>query len=137
MAKVVKKKVDAYKSKGSSNRNEAINNTAKGVQNKRNSTNEIHEPHAHYGGAIPALYHGRTYNTGFWSSGLHVVPAAEKITIIKKGISKRELESIKEQSDLDYESLSSILSVSKAKLHSKKGAEKFDQNTSERIMLLA
>lgn len=79
----------------------------------------------------------RTVNESIWQEGIHVAPVSEKITIIKNGISKKELETIKEHADLDYETLSSILSVSKAKLHSKKGAQKFDQNTSERIMLLA
>ncbi len=71
------------------------------------------------------------------SEAAYTAPVSEKIIIIKNGISKKELEAIKEESNLDYETLSSILSVSKAKLHSKKGTEKFDQNTSERIMLLA
>lgn len=107
------------------------------VQSKKNNSHEVREPYTQYGGSMPVLNQPHSSNNGFWGETLHVVPAADKITIIKKGISKRELESIKEQSDLDYETLSSILSVSKAKLHSKKGAEKFDQNTSERIMLLA
>lgn len=107
------------------------------VQSKKNNSHEVQEPYTEYGGAMPVLNQLYSSSNGFWEGTLHIVPTADKITIIKKGISKRELESIKEQSDLDYETLSSILSVSKAKLHSKKGTEKFDQNTSERIMLLA
>jgi len=61
----------------------------------------------------------------------------DKIEAIKKGISKEELESLKEQSSLDYETLSTILNVTKATLHNKKGKEKFDQYISERIFLLA
>ncbi len=72
-----------------------------------------------------------------WAEKAYAKPVSEKISIIKKGISKKELETVKEESDLDYDTLSNILSVSKAKLHGKKGTEKFDQNTSERIMLLA
>ena len=101
------------------------------------SGNKLHEPHAYYGGAIIVANHAHSQGNSFWASDMHVVPAADKISIIKNGISKKELEIIKEESNLDYETLSGILSVSKAKLHSKKGAEKFDQNTSERIMLLA
>ena len=70
-------------------------------------------------------------------SVIHKISANEKITIIKEGVSKNDLEKIKELSSLDYDSLSNILSVSRAKLLSKKGADKFDRATSERIMLLA
>lgn len=131
MAKIVKHANVAKKKVGDGRRQQILHKNAGG------DNNEIHEPFAQYGGAMPVLNQGSTLNTDFLDGRLHVVPASDKITIIKKGISKRELESIKEQSDLDYETLSSILSVSKAKLHSKKGAERFDQNTSERIMLLA
>ena len=61
----------------------------------------------------------------------------DKIDAIKNGISKAELESLKEQSALDYDTLAAILNVGKATLHNKKGKEKFDQYISERIFLLA
>jgi putative toxin-antitoxin system antitoxin component (TIGR02293 family) len=61
----------------------------------------------------------------------------DKIDAIKNGISKEELEALKEQSGLDYETLANILNVTKATLHNKKGKEKFDQYISERIFLLA
>jgi len=61
----------------------------------------------------------------------------DKIDAIKNGISKEELETLKDQSGLDYDSLAVILNVTKATLHSKKGKEKFDQYISERIFLLA
>ncbi len=96
----------------------------------RNKVSKVHEYSTTKGNAIAAA-------GNFYGGGIHVIPTSEKISIIKKGISKEELEEIKDQSNLDYKTLSGILSVSKAKLHSKKGAEKFDQNTSERIMRLA
>jgi putative toxin-antitoxin system antitoxin component (TIGR02293 family) len=65
------------------------------------------------------------------------LPSIEKIGLIKQGFSKKQLEDIKDESDLDYDTLSSLLAVSRATLLKKKGAEKFDQSTSERIMLLA
>ena len=68
---------------------------------------------------------------------VHEIPADKKITMIKNGVSKNDLKEIKEESGLDYDTLSNILSVSRAKLINKKGAEKFDRATSERIMLLA
>lgn len=70
-------------------------------------------------------------------SHINTVPATEKISLIKQGLSKNQLEAIKEQSALDYDTLSTVLSVSRATLIKKKGTEKFDQPTSERIMLLA
>lgn len=68
---------------------------------------------------------------------LNRLPATDKIVLIKKGFSKEQLEDIKAESDLDYDTLSSVLAVSRATLLKKKGLEKFDQSTSERIMLLA
>ena len=63
--------------------------------------------------------------------------AGEKITFIRDGVSKNDLEAIKERSELDYDALSAILAVSRATLINKKGVEKFDTATSERILLLA
>ena len=68
---------------------------------------------------------------------IHEMPANSKIDIIKKGLSKDDLEHIKDQFHLDYSTLSEILAVSRAKLISKKGTEKFDRVTSEKILLLA
>ena len=61
----------------------------------------------------------------------------DKIDAIKNGISKEELEALKNSSELDYDTLATILNVTKATLHNKKGKDKFDQYISERIFLLA
>jgi putative toxin-antitoxin system antitoxin component (TIGR02293 family) len=61
----------------------------------------------------------------------------QKIETIKEGISKEELENLKEQTGMDYNMLSKILAVTKATLHSKKGKDRFDAAISERILLLA
>ena len=61
----------------------------------------------------------------------------KKIDIIKEGISKEELENLKDQTGLDYDTLAKVLSVAKATLHNKKGKAKFDTSVSERILLLA
>jgi putative toxin-antitoxin system antitoxin component (TIGR02293 family) len=61
----------------------------------------------------------------------------QKINIIDAGVSKTEFEEVKKQTGLDYETLSNILSVTKATLHSKKGNEKFNATVSERILMLA
>src|SRR5438046_7257754 len=61
----------------------------------------------------------------------------QKIETIREGISKHELENLKEQTELDYTTLAKILAVTKATLHNKKGTERFDAFVSERILLLA
>jgi putative toxin-antitoxin system antitoxin component (TIGR02293 family) len=61
----------------------------------------------------------------------------EKIDIIRKGISKRDLEHLKEKTDLDYNQLSQVLSVARATLINKKGTAKFDMVLSERIVGVA
>lgn len=61
----------------------------------------------------------------------------QKIDAIREGISKEDLENLKEQTGLDYDTLAKILSVAKATLHNKKGKAKFDVAVSERILLLA
>lgn len=68
---------------------------------------------------------------------IHEWSSYQKIEAIRDGISKEELENLKEQSDLDYNVLAKILAVTKATLHGKKGGEKFDTYISERIFLLA
>jgi putative toxin-antitoxin system antitoxin component (TIGR02293 family) len=68
---------------------------------------------------------------------LHSIPSDDKIDMIKNGVSKNDLIKIKSESDLDYNRLSKILSVSRAKLLNKKAQQKFDKATSERILLLA
>jgi len=57
--------------------------------------------------------------------------------IIKKGISKDYLETFKKATALDYDSLAGALSVTRATLINKKGAQKFSDQISERIVSLA
>jgi putative toxin-antitoxin system antitoxin component (TIGR02293 family) len=60
-----------------------------------------------------------------------------KIGIVKNGISKKQLEAIKSETDLNYDVLSNLLSISRTTLINKKGDDRFDLSTSERIMCLA
>ena len=60
----------------------------------------------------------------------------EKIMMARKGISKNQLTDIKDDVELDYDQLAKILAISRASLIAKKGAQKFNQETSERILLL-
>lgn len=68
---------------------------------------------------------------------VHQWSSYDKIDAIKSGISKEELEALKNQSGLDYDALAVVLNVAKATLHNKKGKNKFDRYISERIFLLA
>jgi putative toxin-antitoxin system antitoxin component (TIGR02293 family) len=61
----------------------------------------------------------------------------EKIDIIREGISKKDLEHLKEKTDLDYNQLSKVLSVARATLINKKGTARFDMVLSERIVGVA
>jgi putative toxin-antitoxin system antitoxin component (TIGR02293 family) len=61
----------------------------------------------------------------------------EKIGMIKEGISKTDLENLKEKADLDYNQLAKVLSVARATLINKKGKEKFDMVLSEKIVSVA
>jgi len=67
----------------------------------------------------------------------HSLSLQYKIGIIRNGITKKQLEAIKSETDFDYRTLSSVLLISRTTLIKKKGDEKFDQPTSERIMRFA
>ena len=62
--------------------------------------------------------------------------AVDKMAMAKKGVSKKQLNDIKDEAALDYDQLSRILATSRSSLISKKGTAKFNQDTSERILLL-
>ena len=61
----------------------------------------------------------------------------EKMGIVREGISKTDLEHLKNTAELDYDQLAWALSVTRATLINKKGAEKFSSSLSERIVSLA
>jgi len=63
--------------------------------------------------------------------------AVEKMKIARSGVSKKDLENLKEVAALDYEELSKALSVTRATLINKKGEDKFNTGLSERIVGLA
>ena len=66
----------------------------------------------------------------------HLTPF-EKMDMAKGGISKRDLESLKEKAGLDYEKIAKALAVTRATLINKKGKGKFSSTISERIVGLA
>jgi len=65
------------------------------------------------------------------------VSGFDKMEMINHGISKKEFEYLKQKSGLDYDQLSEVLSVARATLINKKGAEKFNYSLSEKIVSLA
>jgi putative toxin-antitoxin system antitoxin component (TIGR02293 family) len=65
------------------------------------------------------------------------VTTYEKIDLINRGISKKDLEYLKQKSGLDYDKLAEVLSVARATLINKKGTEKFNTSLSEKIVSLA
>jgi putative toxin-antitoxin system antitoxin component (TIGR02293 family) len=80
--------------------------------------------------------HWRSKNSLNWKLITQMTPL-EKVAIANKRISKTELEQLKRSTELDYSTLSNILSISRATLINKKGNEKFAVAQSERIFALA
>lgn len=83
----------------------------------------VNEPTAYYVANIP--------------TPIHILTSFEKMQIIRRGISKRYLESLKKTTALDYTSLADALLVTRATLINKKGDEKFNDQVSERIVSIA
>lgn len=63
--------------------------------------------------------------------------ALEKMDLVRSGVTKKELERLKEKTGLDYDALAQALSVTRATLINKKNDEKFNAPLSERIVGLA
>lgn len=63
--------------------------------------------------------------------------AVEKMDMAREGVSKKNLESLKSKTNLDYDKLSTILSTTRATLINKKGTEHFSAALSERIVSIA
>ncbi len=61
----------------------------------------------------------------------------EKMQMAKNGLSKKDLEALKQKASLDYDELAQMLSVTRATLINKKGEEKFSVVLSERIIAIA
>ena len=61
----------------------------------------------------------------------------EKMVMVDRGVTKKDLESLKEKTELDYDELAQVLSVGRATLINKKGSEKFSPPLSEKIVGLA
>jgi len=66
----------------------------------------------------------------------HMTPF-EKINWAKEGVSKEELQQLKQYSGMDYDQLAKALSVARATLISKKKEQRFNASLSEKIIGLA
>ncbi|HTL06781.1 MAG TPA: antitoxin Xre/MbcA/ParS toxin-binding domain-containing protein [Chitinophagaceae bacterium] len=60
--------------------------------------------------------------------------AMEKLEVVKNGVSKTELEVLKEQAGLDYDTLAQGLSTARATLINIKGKDRFNFAVSEKIV---
>jgi len=63
----------------------------------------------------------------------HMTPM-EKLEVVKNGVSKTELEVLKEQAGLDYDTLAQGLSTARATLINIKGQDRFNFAVSEKIV---
>jgi putative toxin-antitoxin system antitoxin component (TIGR02293 family) len=66
----------------------------------------------------------------------HMTPM-EKMIVSKSGVSKKDLVSLKQKTELDYDRLAKTLSVTRSTLINKKTSEKFSPTVSEKIVGLA
>lgn len=74
--------------------------------------------------------------------GNAAIPLAEmtsfqKMKIVRDGVSKSYLATLKEETSLDYDALAQALSVTRSTLINKKGDQKFNDHVSERIIAVA
>lgn len=60
----------------------------------------------------------------------------EKMVLVREGVDKIELESLKDRAGLDYDDLAAVLPATRATLISKKGKEKFNPSVSDAIVSL-
>ena len=86
----------------------------------------------HFAEDAPTMYY-----SGNAAIPLNDLTSIQKMKIIKKGISKNYLETLKKATSLDYDSLAGALSVTRATLINKKGEQKFSDQISEKIVSLA
>lgn len=61
----------------------------------------------------------------------------EKMQLVKDGLSKIDLEKLKNKTNLDYDKLSTLLSTARATLINKKGTAHFNASISEKIVSIA
>jgi putative toxin-antitoxin system antitoxin component (TIGR02293 family) len=79
--------------------------------------------------------------TNFYDGNLAIPLVAmtsyQKMQIVRGGVTKTYLTTLKEETSLDYDALAQALSVTRSTLINKKGEEKFSDHISEGIIALA
>jgi putative toxin-antitoxin system antitoxin component (TIGR02293 family) len=90
----------------------------------------------------PEMAYGSTYQFDVILSNATKKPerqlsAFEKMHIVRDGVSKKDLELLKNKADLDYTMLAKALSVTRATLINKKKGERFGAGLSEKIVGMA
>lgn len=75
--------------------------------------------------------------TGFSDKPEGQMTPLQKMEMVDQGVTKKNLESLKEKAKLDYDELAKLLSVGRATLINKKGDAKFSPSLSEKIVGLA
>lgn len=94
-------------------------------------------------GKVVQSYHGKAHKassiifSGSVKKAESQMTPIEKMAMLSVGISKKELETLKTRTELDYEKLAKLLSVTRATLINKTSSEKFSSTLSERILGLA
>ena len=101
-------------------------------RNNPSNRTELRESETVYavmpGRKTPKLFQGNG------NTKLAILSSAEKINLLKKGVSKTELEQFKTVAQLDYDKLATALAVTRATLINKKSSELFNSSLSERII---
>lgn len=119
---------------------EKVKTNPAGRRGKRASSNKRVD--AAQAKALSAVY-GKVRNANAVLFSGTVKKAESQMTPMEKmersntGISKKELETLKSRTRLDYDKLAKLLSVTRATLINKSGSEKFNSALSERILGLA
>ena len=122
------------------NKTSLTNNTPYSISEEENDPKQtLAEPEATmlYKMAVPNVMQNRRVLKEAANKPESVMTSFEKISMIKEGISKKDLENLKEKAGFDYNQLSKVLSVARATLINKKGNDKFDISLSEKIVSVA
>jgi putative toxin-antitoxin system antitoxin component (TIGR02293 family) len=107
----------------------------KGKQKRRSSKIGVAKIGVAIGGVADAGENVVSFEDYF--APVYHLSSFEKITMVREGIPKRDLEHLKSKTGLDYDQLAAILSVARATLINKKGNDRFNLTLSEKILGLA
>lgn len=98
------------------------------------NVNVVSEPSMAY---LSTPYHFNIILTNASRKPESQLTSFEKMHIVKDGVSKKDLELLKDKTDMDYTMLAKALSVTRATLINKKKGQKFGAGLSEKILGMA